>query len=305
MKRIGTALVMALGMSSILWVGCEKDNPDDQGGIVRPEVTIERMAPATGEIPSGYAEIGKEVTVKVKVTSNIEVATISMKVTIGGYSQTVIGDTDLNIFEYTYEIPYVLPTGDTLGVGDVLSFKVTATDKNNNDGTASLDLKLGNKLAIYSKNPQTQESFRIWHKFSQGAGAFDLKNLVPKTVNDADQEKDMEDASQVGAPVTGDIWAGYDDNNGTIINKTKFVKLSGKTLANFVLDAQIRDAYMNASTAPVSKIKVMDGDLYAVKLRGQEEYVLLHIKEVNTTDDSKTSASNKGYVEFEVSSAIY
>ncbi len=273
--------------------------------MVRPEVTIQRVAPSAAEIPEGYAEIGKEVTVKVKVTSNVDVSTITMKVTIGNYSKTLVGDTNLNIFNYTYEVPYVLPTGDTLGVGDVLSFKVTATDKNNNDGTASLDLKLGHKLTVYSKNPQTQEPFRIWHKASRGAGAFDLKNLVPKTVNDIDRDKDMEDASEVGSPITGDIWAGYDDNTGTIINKTKFVKLSGVTLQSFVLDAQIRDAYMNASTAPVSKIKVNDGEIYAAKLREKEEYVLVHIKEVNKTDDSKTSANNKGYVEFEVSSSIF
>ncbi len=303
MRKLLAALAIVAGIG-LLFPSCQPDNNDDDGNVVKPEVSIERVAPTMDELPAGYAEIGKPVTVKVKVSSNIAVESINVVAQIGSYSLTLVGDTDKMIFNVTYDVPYILPTGDTLSPADVLTIKATATDKNNNSGTAKLELGVGNKLTTYDQNPQTQEPFRVWHKFSSKEGAFDLKLLVPKTINDNDAEKDMEDASQVGAPITGDIWAGYDDQSGTIINKTKFVKLS-TSMDHYVLDAQIRKDYMNASTAPVSKIKVETGDVYAVKLREKEEYVLLHIKEVNKTDASATSADNKGYVEFEVKSALY
>gem|GEM_PF-6200286 len=303
MKKLLSASLAVLGFA-FLFSACNKDDNNDDGGVVKPDVTVERVSPTTDELPAGYAEIGQTVKVKVKVSSNVTVESINVVAQIGSYSLTLVGDTNLMIFEVPYEVPFILPTGDTLTPADVLSIKATATDKNNNSGSATLDLQLGNRLSSYSQNPQTQENFRVWHKFSSKEGAFDLRLLVPKTVNDDDAEKDLEDASKVGRPVTGDLWAGYDDQSGTIINKTKFVKVS-KTPDQYVLDAQIRKDYMDASVAPVSKIKVETGDVYAVKLRGKEEYVLLHIKEVNTTDASATTANNKGYVEFEVKSALY
>jgi hypothetical protein len=135
---------------------------------------------------------------------------------------------------------------------------------------------------------------KIYHVMSQsGKGSFDLVSNMAKDSTANDSTKDM---TQSSLHKVGSAWIpGWQINRS---NETKFVKLgTNNALYTNPTQRAVKTAF-DAGIALSFVPSVVANDVLVVKLRGKEEYAVMKVTAVSSTDASPSTDTSKGSITF-------
>ncbi len=123
---------------------------------------------------------------------------------------------------------------------------------------------------------KTEVNGVIYNIHGQQKGAWDLVGDMAKSTSDADADKDM--INSTTNPT--DFLKGWSANNGTTFVKAP----AGMPYAAFATDKTAKDVYA-AGSATTTVSNAAQGDIYIVKLRGEENYAVIKVTGITVTDN--------------------
>lgn len=182
----------------------------------------------------------------------------------------------------TYRDTLVFPNGGLTNEGSTV-YTFTVRDENGEEATGEFVVNVeadGTPLA-------NEVEGAFFHIGGSLEGAYDLVSDEVKGVNASDDDKDMENTDAAGDPFTGS-WAAA--------NTTMFVKDN-----NFDYETATKEGAADAYNGGSSSASVDDpaqGDVYIANLRGNDEYVVIEIVEVDP-DNNDCNCGNTGKITFD------
>lgn len=275
LKQILAFSLVAIS-SAFLLNSCTGDNPNPAPGLD----FIAEGGSITGDVTM---DGDKPFTIVFQVTDDSKVKTVEVTSVVDGRISPQL-DTTINASSAKIKL-----TRKSLARIAEEVWTITVTD--DKGATTSKSLKIsttsaaaGDPLTSFEKD-NNNLPFQLWNFQGPKPGAFDLLDGTPRTKNDPESEKDLQDST-----LTAEIanWPGrVTSHNGTL-----FKKVTTFTYDEVLNTGQL-DAVWNASGAEKKFIVVAKGDLYVAKILRTNAKVLVYISDV-----VKTAGDNLDYVQF-------
>lgn len=192
--------------------------------------------------------------------------------------QSLDGTTDVDVFDSTdiktkliSEYIYSGTTGANAG-SEIYTFEVS--DKDGNTTTKAIKITNlgdpGNNLEQLEVD-NNDNPWRIYNFRGPQEGAFGITVGSALFQSAPENEKDIQDST-----TSAETWpARWTSRNGST-----FKKLSGGEWNTITNDATLKAAWDNGGTAQ-SVVNIAEGDVYAMKLAGGDDYALVLVTEVN------------------------
>lgn len=180
-------------------------------------------------------------------------------------------------------------SGNTRLVAGTEKWTFRVTDKNNNSTSKSITITTtagtGDNLIEISKD-NDNNTLKVYNFKGPKAGAYDLKNGGNLLSGDPNADKDIQDSTRDEEVAT---WpARWGSRNGTM-----FKLVTAYTYAQVTNSSILADAWTSSGNAKEALTGIKSGDLIVAKLRGQDEYALILVTNVNSTP-----GDNNDYIEF-------
>lgn len=262
------SLFALLAVGALFFTSCGTEGTDDP----EPKPVLNFLA---GEnYVSADAELSANTPFQIAITASHSENITSFKII-----QSLDGSTDVDLLDSSdirtkliSEYIFSGVTGANAG-GEIYTFIVE--DKDGNSTSKAINITNlgdpGNDLERFETD-NNNNPWRVYNFLgSTKAGAFGITAGTALFLADSDADKDIQDSV-----ATGETWpARWTSRNGST-----YKKLTGEEWNTITNDATITAAWA-AGGAAQSVINPAAGDVYVMKLAGQENYALILITEVD------------------------
>jgi hypothetical protein len=257
-------LLFAFTAVALTFTACKKDETDD---IIINENPTVKFTVGEGFV-SGNATVenGSAITIGIEATSygSTKLKTLSVTRTFtGGTVEDVDTQSDINEVFAGYVF-----TGNAATTAGIEIWTATVVDKDNKTSTATLILTTNDGFNV-------EVSGAFFHVFGSLKGAYDLVNDVLIAENEDESLKDMKNIDQGAVTFTG----GWESGSG---NGSLFLKANGLVDYDNVVYSELKN---NFTTGLATIVSPQAGDLYIAHLRGQDDYALIKITEVDAANN--------------------
>lgn len=278
-KQILSLSFLAI-VSAFMFNSCGGDEVNPAPGID----FIAENSSITGDVTM---DGNKPFTIVFNVNDNSKVKTVVVTSVVNGRVSPQL-DTTVNSASAKIKLSRVSYAAKATEV-----WTITATDDKGVSSSKSISITTtteasGDPLTSYEKDNSTPpQTFKVYNFQGQKAGAFNLKDIIPMTINDPAADKDIQDSC---ITTETNNWPG----RWTSKNGTQFRKVTGYAYADITNTGQL-DAAWNASGNSMKFMVVAKDDLYIANIRGGTIKVLIQITNVVKTTGI---GENNDYVEF-------
>jgi hypothetical protein len=282
MKKIAINLfALVLGAGALIFQSCGDGTDDPETGP-----TVDFIADAGYTSSDATLTGGVPFTIGINASSDVRIDKVEILVSYdGGVNAKPDGCTicDTTINDNNARIVY---NGETRTVEGNEKWTFRVTDRNG--GVTSKSITITTSKAV-TEDLQTftednnGDPFRVWNVMGPNAGAFDLVNGVAQLAGNPPNDKDIVDDTE-----SSDLpnWPGeWVSANGSLF------LLAQNSFASYIGTEQLSEEWGTSSGN--ARITPQTGEVYIVKLRGQDTWALVEI-----TDRVTTTTDNRDYIEF-------
>lgn len=272
MKNL-TKLMLFLLAGLFMFTACK----DDDEPTPEPRIS-EFHANGSKDVSQGSHKFGDTINFKLTLRADGGLATYIVRESITGAGSNDIVNESLSGEIVDKTLQYIITNENV----NQLEFRLTDKEGQTVVKTYGItvtpgETALGNLLAG-----------QFYHIQGTGKGAYNLLTDMEMAASDQGSHKDMENTDLAGATFTGS-WKSGTGNNTMFVKKNEF-DFTGATYES------AKDAY-SEGTATLTVLNPAVNDIYIAKVRGQDEYIVIKIEEIDPNFDPGSSG-NKGRIKF-------